>query len=137
MKDITSFYKMHPSIMIRLLQKDPEGAKSRPMMYSLRPLKRLMITTPLLKMILPTVEEGTLVETYEIHMSNFKPKDNPSSVFISEILWKKSSGRNSPLMTGSSSLSTTRRFLPRLGHHLQVIPKTLHNTPRVPDGGTS
>ena len=26
-------------------------------------------------------------------------------------------------MTGSSSLSTSRRFLPRLGHHLQVIPE--------------
>ena len=38
-------------------------------------------------------------------------------------LSKKSSGRNSPLMTGSSSLSTTRRFLPRLGHHLQVTPE--------------
>ena len=34
----------------------------------------------------PTVEEGTLVETYEVHMSNFKPKDNPSRVFIPEIL---------------------------------------------------
>ena len=37
----------------------------------------------------PTVEEGTLVETYEVHMSNFKPKDHQSRVFIPEILWKK------------------------------------------------
>ena len=39
----------------------------------------------------PTVEEDTLVETYKVHMSNFKCKDNPSRVFMPE-----SSGRNSP-----------------------------------------
>ena len=117
MKDTTSFYKMHPSTMIRPFQKAPEGAKSWPMRYSLSLLKRFMITIPLLKMIpQPTVKEDTLVETYEVHMSSFKPKDNPSQVFP-----EKHSGRNSPLSTGSSSLSTTRRFLPRLGHHLQVI----------------
>ena len=38
-------------------------------------------------------------------------------------LSQESSGRNSPLRTGISSLSTTRRFLPTLGHHLQVIPE--------------
>ena len=80
----------------------------------------------------PTVEEDTLVETYKVHMSNFKCKDNPSRVFMPE-----SSGRNSPLRTGSSSLSTTRRFLLRLGQHLQVNSRTLPNAPRVPDGGKS
>ena len=45
-------YKLiHPSIMIRLFQKAPEVTKSRPMRYSLSPLKRFMITIPLLKMI--------------------------------------------------------------------------------------
>ena len=33
----------------------------------------------------PTVEDDTLVETHEVHISNFKPKDNPSRVFIPEI----------------------------------------------------
>ena len=51
MKDNTSFYNMHPSIMMRPFQKAPEGTKSRPMRYSLSLLKRLMITIPLLKMI--------------------------------------------------------------------------------------
>ena len=51
-------------------------------------------------------------------MSNFKPKDNPSQVFVPETLRKIS-----PLMTGSSSLSTTRRFLPRLGYYLEIIPE--------------
>ena len=35
--------------------------------------------------------------------------------------FKHTQGRNSPLLTGSSSLSTTKRFLTRLGHHLQEI----------------
>ena len=77
-----------------------------------------MITIPLLKMIPNPQSKDTLVETYEAHMSNFKPNDIPSRVFIPEVLWK-----NSPLRTGSSSLSTTRTLLPRLGHHLQVIPE--------------
>ena len=67
----------------------------------------------------PTVEEGTLVET---HMRYICPTSNPRTThpgYLSQKLF----GRNSPLMTGSSSLSTTRRFLPRLGHHLQVIPE--------------
>ena len=46
----------------------------------------------------PTVEEGTLVETYEVHMSNFKPKDNPSRVFVPEILWKKFSSDDRKLI---------------------------------------
>ena len=64
----------------------------------------------------PTVEEDTLVETYEVHMSNFKPRTTHPGY-----LSQKSSGRNSLLRIGSSSLSMTRSFLPRLGHHLQVI----------------
>ena len=50
------------------------------------------------------------------------PTSNPRTTHPG-YLSQKSSGRKSPLMTGSSSLSTTRRFLPRLGHHLQVIPE--------------
>ena len=46
----------------------------------------------------PTVDEGTLVKTYEIHMSNFEPKDNPSRVFIPEILWKKFSSEDRKLI---------------------------------------
>ena len=84
MKHITSIYKIHPSIMIGLFQKAPEGTKSRPMRYSLSLLKRLMITIPLLKMIPSPQSRKILVETYEVHMSNFKPKDNPSRVFIRE-----------------------------------------------------
>ena len=34
-------------------------------------------------------------------------------------------------------MSTTRRFLPRLGHHLQVVPEAYQIYPRVPDGGKS
>ena len=51
MNDVISFYKMHPSIMMRRFQKTPEGTKSKPMRYSLSPLKRIMITIPLLNMI--------------------------------------------------------------------------------------
>ena len=64
----------------------------------------------------PTVKEDTLVETYEVHISNFKPKDNPSQMFIPEMLWKKFSSEDRKLIT-------TKRYLPRLGHHLQVLPE--------------
>ena len=50
------------------------------------------------------------------------PTSNPRTTHPG-YLSQKSSGRYSPLRTGSSSLSTTSRFLPRLGHHLQVIPE--------------
>ena len=56
------------------------------------------------------------------HMRYICPTSNPRTTYPG-YLSQKSSGRNSPLMTGSSSLSTTRRFLPRLGHCLQVIPE--------------
>ena len=64
----------------------------------------------------PTVEEGTLVETYEVHMSNFKPKDNSSRVFIPEILWKKFSSDDRKLI-----IEYNKKIPPRLGYHLQVI----------------
>ena len=50
----------------------------------------------------PTVKEDTLVETYEVYMSNFKPKDNPSEVFIPETLWKKFSSEDRKLIIDSS-----------------------------------
>ena len=34
----------------------------------------------------PTFEEDIPAESYEVHMSNFKPKDNTSTVFFPEIL---------------------------------------------------
>ena len=46
----------------------------------------------------PTVEEGTLVDTYEVHMSNFKPKDNPSRIFNPESLLMKFSSEHRKLI---------------------------------------
>ena len=62
----------------------------------------------------PTVEEDIPTKTYEGHMSNFKPKDNTSTLFIPEILWKKFSSEDRKLI-----IEYNKRFLPRLGHHLQ------------------
>ena len=133
MKDITSFYKMHPSIMIRPFQKAPEGTKSRPMRYSPSPLKRLMITIPLLKMI-PSPQLRNV--PYLRHFRYICPTSNPRTTYPG-YLSQKSSGRNSPLRTGSSSLSTTRRFLPKTWSPSSGNTRTLllPNTPRVPDGG--
>ena len=46
----------------------------------------------------PTVAEDIPAETYEVHMSNFKPKDNTSRVFIPDILWKKFSSEDRNLI---------------------------------------
>ena len=119
MKDITSFYKMHPPLIIRSFQKAEEGAKSRPIRYSLSPLKRLMITVPLLKMI---SSKQLRKIPYLRNMRYICPTSNPRTTHPG-YLSQKSSGSNSPLRTGSSTLSTTRRFLPRPGHHLQLIPE--------------
>ena len=80
----------------------------------------------------PTVEEGTLVETYEVHMSNFKPKDNPSRVFIPELLWKKFSSYDRKLI-----IEYTKKIPPKTWSPSSINTRTLPNTLRVPDGGKS
>ena len=80
----------------------------------------------------PTVKEDTLVETYEVHMLNFKPKDNPSRVFISEILWKKFSSEDRKLI-----IEYNKKILPKTWSPSSGNTRTLPNTPRVPDGGKS
>ena len=118
MKDTISFNKMYPSIMIRLFQNVPEGTKSRSVIYSLNPLKRCMTTIPVKMIPSPQLRKiPWLRHSRYICTTSNKRTTHPG------YLSQKSSGRNSPLMTGSLSLSTTRRLLPRLGHHLQVIPE--------------
>ena len=77
----------------------------------------------------PTVEEGTLVETYEVHMSLFKPKDNTSSVFITEMFWKKFSSDDRKLIIEYNKKIPPKTWSPSSGNT-----RTLHITPRVPDG---
>ena len=78
----------------------------------------------------PTVEEDTLVETYEVHMSDFKPKDNSSRVVIPEILWKKFSSEDWKLIIEYNKKIPPMTWSPSSGNT-----RTLPNTPKVPDGG--
>ena len=80
----------------------------------------------------PTVEEATLVETYEVHMFNFLHKDNPSRVFIPEILWKKFSSEEKKLI-----IEYNKTIPPKTWSQSSDITRTLLNTPRVTDGGKS
>ena len=80
----------------------------------------------------PTVEEDTLVETYEVHMSNFKPKDNPSRVFISEILWKIFSSEDRKLIIEYNKKIPPKTWSPSSGNT-----RTLPNAPSISDGGKS
>ena len=80
----------------------------------------------------PTFEEGTLAGTFEVHMSNFKPKDNPSRVFVLEILWKKFSSDDRKLIIENKKKIPPKTWSPSSGN-TRILP----NTPRVPDGGKS
>ena len=132
MKDIINFYKMHPSIMIRPFQKAPEGAKSRPMRFTESSQETHDYHLCPQDDSQPTIKEGTLVETYEVHMSKLKPKDNPSRVFIPELLWKKFSSDDRKLIIEYNKKITPKTWSPSSGNT-----RTLPNTPSVPDGGKS
>ena len=65
-------------------------------------------------------------------MSNFKPKDNPSQVFIPETLWKKFSSEDRKLIIEYNKKILLWTWSPSSGNT-----RTLPNAPRVPDGGKS
>ena len=65
-------------------------------------------------------------------MSNFKPKDNPSRVFIPEIIWKKFSLEDRKLIIEYNKKIPPKTWSPSSGNT-----RTLPNAPRVPDGGKS
>ena len=79
-----------------------------------------------------TVKDDTLVETYEVHMSNFKPKENPSWMFIPETLWKKFASEDRKLIIEYNKKIPPKTWSPSSGNT-----RTLPNAPRVPDGGKS
>ena len=125
MKDISGLHKMHPFIMIRPFQNVPEGTKSRPIRYSLILLRGILITISLLKMIL----SPQLKKTSQLNlMRSICPISNPMTIH-QECLCQNSYGKNSHLRTGTSSMCTTRRFLPNLGHHNPVVPKPYQMIP--------
>ena len=65
-------------------------------------------------------------------MSNFKPKDNPSRLFIPEIFWQKFSSDNRKLIIEYNKKIPPKTWSPSSGNT-----RSLPNTPRVPDGGKS
>ena len=65
-------------------------------------------------------------------MSNFKPKDNPSRIFIPEILWKKFSFDDRKLIIEYNKKIPPKTWSPSSGNT-----RTLPNAPRVPDSGKS
>ena len=65
-------------------------------------------------------------------MSNFKPKDHPSWVFIPETLWKKFSSEDRKLIIEYNKKIPPKSWSPSSGNTL-----TLPIVPRVPDGEKS
>ena len=63
-------------------------------------------------------------------MSNFKPKDNTSRVFIPEILWKKFSSEDRKPIIEYNKKIPPKTWPPSSGSN-----KTLPNAPRATEGG--
>ena len=66
---------------------------------------------------------------YEVDMFNFKPKDNPSWMFIPETLWKKFSPEDRKLIVEYNKKIPPKTWSPSSGNT-----RTPPNTPNVPDG---
>ena len=67
-----------------------------------------------------------------LYMSNFKPKDNPSRVFIPEIICNKFSSEERKLIIQYNKKIPPKTWSPSSGNT-----RTLPNAPRVPDCGKS